>query len=61
MESTDAFGPAFERALAYANENSLPALLEIRYDANGIAPGETLMGIREAAQARIARNDKPGH
>ncbi|MFF7400289.1 thiamine pyrophosphate-binding protein [Achromobacter sp. NPDC008082] len=61
VETTEDFGPAFERALAYAQEKSLPALLEIRYDANGIAPGETLMGIREAAQARIARNDKPGH
>lgn len=61
VETTEDFGPAFERALAYAQEKSLPALLEIRYDANGIAPGETLMGIREAAQARIARHDKPGH
>ena len=55
VERTADFGPAFERALAFAQEHSMPALLEIRYDADGIAPGETLMGIREAAQARIAR------
>ena len=63
VESTADFGPAFERALAYAQEKSLPALLEIRYDANGIAPGETLMGIREAAQARAAtlNSDRVGH
>lgn len=57
VETTEDFGPAFERALAFANKESLPALLEIRYDANGIAPGETLMGIRQAAQARIARGN----
>ena len=55
VENTADFGPAFERALAFARQSNLPALLEIRYDANGIAPGETLMGIREAAQARLAR------
>ena len=48
------FGPAFERALAFAERENLPALLEIRYDADGISPGETLTGIREAALARAA-------
>ncbi|CAB3866116.1 thiamine pyrophosphate-binding protein [Achromobacter piechaudii] len=61
VENTADFGPAFERALAFASKENLPALLEIRYDANGIAPGETLMGIREAAQARLARNANDAH
>jgi acetolactate synthase-1/2/3 large subunit len=54
VEDTASFGPAFERALAFAERENMPALLEIRYDANGISPGETLMGIREAALARNA-------
>ncbi|MEJ2895972.1 thiamine pyrophosphate-binding protein [Bordetella avium] len=48
------FAPALERALAFARDESLPALLEIRYDADGIAPGETLTAIRQAALARQA-------
>ena len=32
----------------------LPALLDIRYDADGIAPGPTLSAIRDAALARQA-------
>ncbi|SSW62362.1 Acetolactate synthase isozyme 2 large subunit [Achromobacter veterisilvae] len=54
VERTADFGPAFERALAFAERENLPALLEIRYDADGISPGETLTGIREAALARAA-------
>ncbi|OZI64194.1 thiamine pyrophosphate-binding protein [Bordetella genomosp. 1] len=54
VERTADFGPAFERALAFAQRDNLPALLEIRYDADGIAPGQTLAGIRADAQARIA-------
>lgn len=49
VEATEDFPDAFDRALTFANEQKLPALLEIRYDANGIAPGLTLMGIRHAA------------
>lgn len=53
--SSDAeFGPAFARALAFANSEQLPALLELRYDADGIAPGMTLSQIRSDALARQA-------
>lgn len=47
VEKTEDFKDAFARALAYANDHHRPALLEIRYDSNNIAPGETLMEIRE--------------
>ena len=52
VDSDEAFGPAFERALAFANAERLPALLELRYDPDGIAPGMTLSGIRADALAR---------
>lgn len=52
VERSEDFAPALERALAFADSQRLPALLEIRYDADGIAPGQTLSGIREAALAR---------
>ena len=45
-------GAAFERACAFAERERLPALLDIRYDPDGIAPGATLSGIRKAALAR---------
>ena len=44
------FEAAFARALAFAERERLPALVEIRYDADGIAPGETLSAIRARAQ-----------
>lgn len=43
------FEAAFARALAFAERERLPALIEIRYDADGIAPGETLNAIRTRA------------
>jgi acetolactate synthase-1/2/3 large subunit len=46
------FEAAFARALAFAEREKLPALIEIRYDAEGIAPGETLSAIRARAQQR---------
>ncbi|WP_420997819.1 thiamine pyrophosphate-binding protein [Cupriavidus sp. 30B13] len=52
VDSDEAFGPAFARARAFADQEKLPALLELRYDADGIAPGVTLTEIREAAFAR---------
>ncbi|MGO4578417.1 thiamine pyrophosphate-binding protein [Cupriavidus sp. 2TAF22] len=52
VDSDEAFGPAFARARAFADKERLPALLELRYDADGIAPGVTLTEIREAAFAR---------
>jgi len=56
VASTAEFGPAFERACAFADEHRLPALLEIRYDADGIAPGSTLMGIRKHALEHATSN-----
>ncbi|WP_020202438.1 thiamine pyrophosphate-binding protein [Cupriavidus sp. WS] len=52
VDNDAAFGPAFARARAFADREKLPALLELRYDADGIAPGVTLTEIREAAFAR---------
>jgi acetolactate synthase I/II/III large subunit len=52
VERTEDFAAALARACEFANRESLPALLELRYDANGIAPGETLSAIRDAALTR---------
>ncbi len=54
VERTEDFAAAFDRALAFADREQRPALLEIRYDADGIAPGQTLTSIRTAALARHA-------
>ena len=48
---TEDFAPAFARALAYTREKNLPALIELRYDANLITPGASLQTIRQLAQA----------
>ncbi len=45
------FAPAFARARAFAREQQRPALIEICYDPDGIAPGETLQDIRARALA----------
>ena len=52
VERIEDFAAALERACAFAQSQRLPALVELRYDADGIAPGETLSGIRDAALAR---------
>lgn len=52
VTSNEQFDAAFERARAFADCERLPALLEIRYDGDGIAPGETLSAIRTRAQQR---------
>jgi acetolactate synthase-1/2/3 large subunit len=49
VDKTEDFEAAFHRARTFADEKNLPALLEVRYDPDGIAPGDTLSGIREAA------------
>ena len=51
VDRTEDFAAAFDRACTFADRERLPALVEIRYDADGIAPGQTLSGIREAALA----------
>jgi acetolactate synthase-1/2/3 large subunit len=52
VERDEDFAAAFQRALAFAEREQLPALVEIRYDPDGIAPGDTLTAIRAAAQQR---------
>lgn len=52
VECTEDFSAALARACAFADRERLPALIEVRYEADGIAPGETLSGIRNAAFAR---------
>ncbi|GJJ00475.1 thiamine pyrophosphate protein [Duganella rhizosphaerae] len=54
VEATADFAPALERALAYANSEQLPAVIELRYDGNLITPGATLDTIRKNAQAAKA-------
>lgn len=56
VQSDAEFGPAFARALEFANTQRLPALLEVRYDPDGIAPGLTLSQIRAAALAQQAQS-----
>jgi acetolactate synthase I/II/III large subunit len=51
VETTEQFGPAFERAL----EAGKPALLELRLDPEAISPNGTLSSIRQAAQAPRSR------
>jgi acetolactate synthase-1/2/3 large subunit len=57
VTSNEQFELAFARALEFAERERLPALLEIRYDADGIAPGETLSAIRARAQRTQLEQD----
>jgi acetolactate synthase-1/2/3 large subunit len=52
VTKTAEFGPALQRALAYTRENSLPALIELQYDANLITPGATLEAIAQSSLNR---------
>ena len=54
VAQTSDFAPAFERAQAFAERESMPALIEIRYDPDGITPDTTLSAVRAAALARAA-------
>ncbi|RFP22923.1 thiamine pyrophosphate-binding protein [Duganella sp. BJB488] len=54
VATTAEFAPALERALAYANGQQLPAVIELRYDGNLITPGATLETIRKNALAAKA-------
>ncbi|HEY0588805.1 MAG TPA: thiamine pyrophosphate-binding protein [Pseudoduganella sp.] len=51
VTATEEFGPALQRALAFTREQSLPAIIELRYDGNLITPGATLDTIRKQAVA----------
>ncbi|HEY1044415.1 MAG TPA: thiamine pyrophosphate-binding protein [Telluria sp.] len=48
---TAEFAPALARALAHTREQSLPAVIELRYDGNLITPNLTLDAIHAAAKA----------
>lgn len=52
VDRDEDFDGAFERALAYAEREQRPALIELRYETDGIAPGKRLSAIREAALSR---------
>jgi acetolactate synthase I/II/III large subunit len=56
VDTTEQFGPALARALAHTRANSLPAVIELRYDGNLITPNATLETIRRTAQAARAAN-----
>ncbi len=47
VERTADFASAFEAACA----SGQPAIVHVKYDADGITPTQTLSGIREAALA----------
>lgn len=63
VEDDAVFEAAFARALTFTEQNHLPALIELRYDADGIAPGERLSAIRAAALERrdSAMPQEPPH
>ena len=42
-------------ALAYSRDESLPAIIELRYDGNLITPNATLETIRKTAEAAQSR------
>jgi acetolactate synthase-1/2/3 large subunit len=50
VEKTADFAQALARAVAFANEQRLPAVIELRYDGNLITPGATLETIRKNAE-----------
>jgi acetolactate synthase-1/2/3 large subunit len=51
---TEDFTAAFKAALEFANTQKLPALIELQYDADGIAPGDTLTQIRARALGKVS-------
>jgi acetolactate synthase-1/2/3 large subunit len=53
VSQTADFAAAFERAAAFAAANSMPALIEVQYDPDGITPDTTLSAVRAAAQSAI--------
>lgn len=54
VEKDEDFEQSFRCALEFADRERLPALIELRYDPDGIAPGKLLSGIRDEALARNA-------
>jgi len=52
VESSGEFGPALTEALAFTRKHKLPAVIELRTDAEVISPATTLGAIRAAALSR---------
>ena len=50
VDDTAGFGQSLKKAQAHLEQTGLPALIELRYDAELITPNATLQSIREAAQ-----------
>jgi len=51
VESSGQFGPTLDEALAFIRSRRLPAVIELRTDAQVITPGTTLAAIRASAMA----------
>ena len=49
IDRTEDFEAAFREALLFAEEKKRPAILELRYDSNGISPGMLLSDIQRKA------------
>jgi len=54
VEQTADFAPALRRALEHADQNRLPAVIELRYDGELITPNATLATLRKQAEAAKA-------
>jgi acetolactate synthase-1/2/3 large subunit len=52
VETTDAFAPALEKALAHTRERRSPALIELHCDPEVITPNATISAIRATARLR---------
>jgi acetolactate synthase-1/2/3 large subunit len=52
VERTEEFGSALTAAIDFTRRRNLPALIELRLDAEVISPGATIESIRRAAEAR---------
>jgi acetolactate synthase-1/2/3 large subunit len=50
VDRTEDFAPALDRARAHIDASGLPALIELRYDANLLTPNASLEAIRAAGQ-----------
>jgi acetolactate synthase I/II/III large subunit len=55
IERSEDFEAAFRQALLFAEDKKRPAILELRYDSNGISPGVLLSDIQNNAFRRLER------
>ena len=55
VDKTEDFAPALRRALEHAQQQQLPAVIELRYDGNLITPNATLETIRKQAEVTKAK------